>query len=212
MVRSALCYGDSNTWGSDPTSPYDRFPPDVRWTGVTARELGADWQVVEAGLGDRTTVFERLPLPYRSGRDLLVPTMDTHHPLDVVLIMLGTNDVYIPYLEIDAIVRGAGELVLMVQEASDFGPSAGVAPQVLLIAPPVVGPLPPKEMELYGGAVERSEQLGEAYEGIAELLHCSFLDLAPLVKNSPVDGWHLDAAGHHTAGLAMAGALRGMFL
>ena len=170
-MRSVLCYGDSNTWGSDPASPQDRFPPGVRWTGVTAQKLGADWLVAEAGLGDRTTVFERLPLPYRSGRDLLVPTMDTHHPLDVVLIMLGTNDVYIPYLDIDTIVRGAGELVLIVQEAIDFGPSPGVPPQALLIAPPVLGPLPPKEMELYGGAVEKSEQLSEGYRSLAQLLH-----------------------------------------
>jgi len=210
-MKSVLCYGDSNTWGSDPASPNNRFPSDVRWTGVMTRELSAEWQVAEAGLGGRTTVFERLPEPYRSGRELLVATMETHSPLDLVIILLGTNDVSMPYLETHTIIRGAGEIARIAQDADDFGPASGGAPLVLLVAPPVVGPLLPEDVASCEGAIEKSMQLGAGYEKMAAMLHCGFLNLGPIVTTSPLDGWHWEAPEHEKAGVAMAAAVREMF-
>ena len=94
-MKNILCYGDSNTWGCIPfegAGPARRFPPDMRWPGVLQRELGDGYWVVEAGLNARTTVWDDPLEPHRNGRELLLPTLLTHQPLDLVIIMLGTND------------------------------------------------------------------------------------------------------------------------
>src|SRR5437867_8271019 len=94
-MRSVLCYGDSNTWGCVPLDgpePPRRFAPDERWPGVLRRELGDGWWVVEEGLSGRTTVWDDGLEPFRNGRAFLLPTLLSHQPLDVVVVMLGTND------------------------------------------------------------------------------------------------------------------------
>ena len=56
-MRTILCYGDSNTWGSDPETR-ERFPEDVRWPGVLRMRLGEEYRVMEEGLPGSTTVRE----------------------------------------------------------------------------------------------------------------------------------------------------------
>ena len=112
---TVLCYGDSNTWGAIPDLDTGRYEPDVRWPGVMRKELGDGYHVVENGLNGRTTTFDRLPRPWRSGKDLLVPTMESSHPIDLVVILLGTNDVSLPYVSVADIVQGTGELVSIVR-------------------------------------------------------------------------------------------------
>lgn len=211
MTRAILCFGDSNTWGSDPSDPDRRFPADVRWPGVLRAELGEGFEVYEEGLGGRTTAFDMLPSPYRSGRDMLAPILETHAPLDVVIILLGTNDISMPQLTVDDIAKGVAELIGIVHRSVECGPDYGpLPPDVLLVAPPVVGPLTAEDLPFYGGAVERSRQLGPAYAQVAEALGCAFLDLAPVVTTSPLDGWHWDAAEHTKAGAAIAAAVRAL--
>ena len=55
-MKSILCYGDSNTYGLMPDSP-DRYPRDVRWTGILQKKLGEDYYVIEEGLSGRTTLW-----------------------------------------------------------------------------------------------------------------------------------------------------------
>jgi len=90
-VKRVLCYGDSNTWGYDPATRR-RFAPDFRWTGVLANRLGPDHLVIEEGLNGRTTRWDDPIEPGRNGLALLRPCLDTHEPLDLVIVMLGTND------------------------------------------------------------------------------------------------------------------------
>jgi lysophospholipase L1-like esterase len=170
--------------------------------------LSAGYEVIEEGLGGRTTVFDSLPEPNRSGKDLLVPILQTHAPLDLVIVLLGTNDVSLPYLTVDDIARGAGELVTIIGRCDDVGPKDAVAPDVLLVAPPVVGPLLAEDARLYAGAVERSQELGPAFAAVAERLGCDFFDLASVVATSPLDGWHWDAGEHTKAGRALAEAVQ----
>ena len=89
--KTILCYGDSNTWGYI-SSTGGRYPESVRWTGVMARELGTDYQVVEAGLNGRTTVFDDPVAPGRNGYEFLHVTMASAAPLDAMIIWLGAND------------------------------------------------------------------------------------------------------------------------
>jgi lysophospholipase L1-like esterase len=131
--RTLLCFGDSNTWGFEPAT-MARYPRAVRWPGVAAEALGSGWQVVEAGLNGRTTVFED-PLGDRLGLRHLRPVLESAAPVDVVAIALGTNDLK-TRLGASAyeIAEGAGVLVDLVL-ASAAGPGGG-APLVLLVAPP----------------------------------------------------------------------------
>ena len=94
MTKTILCYGDSNTHGSATVErPDGRYGPDERWPGVLRAALGSGWLVLEEGLGGRTTVSDD-PVEglEKNGRTYLLPCLHTHKPLDVVIIMLGTND------------------------------------------------------------------------------------------------------------------------
>lgn len=210
-MPAVLCFGDSNTWGSDPANDSLRFAADIRYPGILAAELGAGWEVFEEGLGGRTTAFDRLPTGFRSGKDLLPAIVETHAPLDVVVILLGTNDVSLPYLSAGDIARGAGELVAIVQGSDYCGPRTDQKdsrPRPLLIAPPVVGPLLQEDLALCPSAVEVSRELGPAYDAVAARMGCAFLDLAPVVTTSAADGWHWGAGEHAKAGRAIADAIR----
>src|SRR6187401_3541591 len=95
-MKTVLCFGDSNTWGFVPesiTAPHAmRHAPDLRWTGVLARELGAGYRVIEEGLSGRTTVHEDPIMGNRNGSLHLPSCLESHSPIDVVMLMLGTND------------------------------------------------------------------------------------------------------------------------
>ena len=137
-MRSILCYGDSNTWGCIPLCrPGARKPAagKTRWPGVLLGvELGDGYWVVEAGLSGRTTVWDDPLKPHRNGRTLLLPTLLTHQPLDLVIVMLGTNDLkHRMNASAAEIAKGAGMLVDIVA-ASGCGPD-GRAPQTLLVCP-----------------------------------------------------------------------------
>src|SRR5262249_33658335 len=112
--RVLLCYGDSNTWGFDPATQ-QRFPRNVRWPGRLQAALGDSWQVIEEGLNGRTTVLDSVLLPGRNGLAYLGPCLETHAPIDVVLIYLGTSDLADRYaMTATDIARGAGRLATTV--------------------------------------------------------------------------------------------------
>ena len=206
-MKSVLCYGDSNTWGSDPAEATRRFPRDVRWPWVLQSELGDGFHVIEEGLGDRTTVLDDPLIPGRNGMATLVPCLEAHAPLDLVVIMLGTNDISYPTVTASATADGAGMLAHLVLR-SVFGPD-GIAPRALLVCPPPVGPIT-EWAELYAGAEEKSRALPPLYEDVAERVGCEFLDAGAIVRNSPLDGWHIDGPEHRKLGVAIAAKVREM--
>ena len=207
-MRSVLCFGDSNTWGAIPGSDFGRYGPDVRWPRVMARMLGGEFDVVEAGLCGRTTAFDWPPRSWRSGRDLIAPTLETHSPLDVVIILLGTNDVAMPHLSVADIARGAGELITIVRSSWDCGPRPQCAPTPVLVAPHVVGPLDAADELVSPDAPERSAELVDAYRELAARIRCDFVDLSDSVQPSSLDPWHWDPRGHERAAETLATEIR----
>jgi len=200
-VKAILCYGDSNTWGCIPwpgDEPARRFGPDERWPGVLRRELGDGYSVVEEGLNGRTTIWDDPLEPYRNGREFLMPCLLSHHPLDLVVVLLGTND--LPRSDVTArdIAAGAGLLVDDIV-GSDCGHDGG-SPLVLLICPPPVGRLPDEFRE----AAEKSRELAPHYAAVADARSCAFLDAGAQITSSDVDGIHLDAAQHERLGRVVA--------
>ncbi|HEY7834887.1 MAG TPA: SGNH/GDSL hydrolase family protein [Ktedonobacterales bacterium] len=208
-MRTILCYGDSNTWGSNPATGA-RWPADVRWPGMLARSLGAEYRVIEEGLPGRTTVWDDPFDPDLNGKTYLGPCLRSHAPLDVVVIMLGTNDLKAYFARTATeIAMGAGVLVKLAQR-SVAGPD-GRVPYVALLAPPPVGPLAAADEELLAGAVEKSRQFGTRYRQVAEGYGCAFLDTGAHAASSAADGVHLDADAHQALGQAVAQLVATMY-
>lgn len=208
-MRTVLCYGDSNTWGSHPTTGA-RWPEEVRWPGVLARALGAQWRVIEEGLPGRTTMWDDPFDPGLNGKSYLGPCLRSHAPLDAVVILLGTNDLkaYInrPAVEI---ALGVGTLVELVQR-SGTGPD-GRAPQVVLLAPPPLGPLAGAAALILEGGAAKAQRFGELFREVAASYGCAFLDTADHIASSTADGVHLEAGAHQQLGQLVAGIITALF-
>ena len=170
------------------------------------RELGDGHWIVEEGLSGRTTVWDDPLQPHRNGRKLLLPALLTHQPLDLVIVMLGTNDLK-HRLNASAaeIAKGAGLLVDLLA-ASGCGPE-GAAPRTLLVCPPPLARLDQLADEFDGGT-EKSHQLARHFAEIAALRACAFLDAGTVISSSDVDGIHIDEPEHARLGRAIADRVR----
>ena len=200
-MKRILCYGDSNTWGYDPLT-MDRFDANTRWTRVLGKALGGAYEVIEEGLNGRTTVWDDPIEGFKSGKDYLIPCLNSHRPLDLVIILLGTNDLKTRFgLSAYDIAEAARLLVGMVQ-ASQTG-IGGRAPQVLLLAPPPTATLS-EYAEMFEGAGEKSLKFAPYFARIAQEMGCAFLDTGTVIVSSPLDGIHFEAGEHRKLGQAVA--------
>jgi len=204
-VTAVCCYGDSNTWGLE-ASTEARLQRWRRWPGVMQGELGDDVHVIEEGMNGRTTVFDDPFEPGRNGMTFLPVVLQTHAPLDLVIIWLGTNDLFVPGgLTAQDAARGAITLAEMVR-ASDAGPDED-APEVLVLISPPFGPLGVLEADSPHGELE-SRGFADAYRRLADDAQVPLLDLAPFAESSPIDGIHFEADAHEAIGLGVAAAVR----
>jgi lysophospholipase L1-like esterase len=206
MAFNILAYGDSLTWGSDPISGM-RHPKESRWPEILATALKVD--VITDALRGRTTGYdEYLSDSDRNGARTLPTALYAHAPLDLVILMLGSNDMK-PHIAGTAIaaMQGMRRLVSMVQNHVP-GPDLPT-PQVLVIAPP---PLCKTEdrffAELFEGGIAHSKQLPHWYAQIAEEQDCHFFEAGKVAKTSAVDGVHLDAANTVKLGEALIPVVR----
>ena len=204
-MKTVLCYGDSNTWGYDPGSG-ERFPEDVRWPGVLARELGSEFRVIEEALNGRTTVRDDPVEEYKNGKEYLRPCLESHRPLDLVIVALGVNDLKARFFaSASDVADGAGVLVSIAQR-SVAGPAGG-PPAVVLVAPPTVGRLT-ELAQMFAGAEEKSKGFARQYRRVAEKHGCGLLDAGELVRASDLDGIRLEAGEHRRLGEAVAARVR----
>lgn len=201
-MKTVLCYGDSNTWGHKPDGS-GRYGPDERWPGVMAAALGNNFDIVAEGLGGRTTLFDDpIDGAHLNGLTYLTPCLASHKPLDLVIIMLGTNDLKYRFGVLpDDIARAAGRLAEQVQN-SDAGPQNG-APDVLLVAPAPILEVGDTGIRFSGGQ-QKSQRLGDTYARVAKELGCHFLNAGDHIRSSRLDGIHLDLDDHRTLGRVMA--------
>lgn len=197
-MQTILCFGDSNTWGWNPATG-QRFPRNVRWTGVLQQQLGANYDVIAEGLCGRMTIWQERRDRFTNGKNYLIPCLQSHKPLDLVIILLGTNDLKKRFVSAEAIAAAVGELVHLVQTSQ-----TGIdnrAPKVLLMAPP------PVHRVSYAGfqnAEAKSKQFAKLYSDIAAYYNCDFFDTSEVIISSSIDGIHLDASEHRKLGEAVA--------
>lgn len=201
-----MVYGDSLTWGYDAATG-GRFPVGEVWPALMAAELGADVEVVVEALPGRTTVFDSPYAPGRNGAELLLPLLQSHAPLDLVILMLGTNDLQEP-LELSARHAASGLWTLIdIALRSACGPR-GEAPQVLALSPPHLVHPSGFMGVFYENREAESRALAPHYRAIAERAGVSFFDAATVAEPGEVDGVHLDLAGNAALGPAIAQAVR----
>jgi len=202
-MKVILCFGDSNTYGRDPVTS-GRLDKKVRWPGVLQSTLGEDYHVIEEGLNGRTTVWDdpvRGGLK-RNGSIYLLPCLESHAPIDQLIIMLGTNDLkarfaVTPY----DIGESMGALIDIVQKSQCGLTEKG--PEILIMAPPPLGKLT-EWAETFQGGVEKSKKLASYYESVAASYGCQFFDTSTVIQSSKLDGLHFDPEEHHKLGTAVA--------
>jgi lysophospholipase L1-like esterase len=189
-MKTILCYGDSNTWGYNPATQ-ERYGHDQRWTRQLQALLGGGYWVIEEGQNGRTTVHDDPVEGNKNGLTYLMPCLESHKPLDMVVLMLGTNDLKLRMSKTSQdIAKSVGRLVKLIQ-SSESGPGNTV-PEVLVIAPPPLGKLTDFADSFSGGS-DKSRSLGSWYRVIAEERGCAFLDAGTVIRSSDVDGIHFDA-------------------
>jgi lysophospholipase L1-like esterase len=211
MHKRILCFGDSNTWGAIPLTE-ERYPPSIRWTGVLQRLLTHDWTVIEEGYNGRTSVWDD-PIEGRlSGLAYFTPCLDSQAPLDLVVLMLGTNDTKERFgCCAETIAMGMQRLIKAVKAMNN---ASFPAPHVLLVSPILMSEEYMKA-PLYGyfgsGCVEKTRGFTAAYEAIAMQEGCFFLDAAKVAEPSVKDGCHMEPESHAALGKAVYEKIREIF-
>lgn len=213
IMKTLLTFGDSNTHGTMPMAARGdsgRFGVGVRWPTVCAAALGDDWHLIEEGLPGRTACPypDTIMGPHMNGQLGLQIALASHKPIDVLTIMLGTNDAKAQFgLTAQQITGHVSALVAMANHPDIQAMHDGF--EVLVIAPPVViegGSLG----DLLYRSVEVTAAFGPSYAEMTDFTGVHFLDAASVIESSPIDGIHFDAAAHLALGASVAQKIKAL--
>ncbi|CAF0931316.1 unnamed protein product [Rotaria sordida] len=215
-MRSILCYGDSNTWGFVPGTygTRKRYDRNTRWTGRLQQLLDpAHFYVIEEGLNNRTTNldYDDKPKGFR-GTEFFPVILFTHAPLDLVIIMLGLNDLKEQFNNRTSqqITEGIKELIEIVH-STNYGPTMQESPPILIVSIPI--PIETSCTDMFKGAKERTQNLAHDLKNLVNTYdkNVYFVDAAPHVQYSSVDGIHFDEKAHEQFALLMNETIRKIF-
>lgn len=192
-MKNILCFGDSNTYGLIP-GVNGRYEWGVRWTSLLDKRVRkSGYRVVEEGLCGRTTVFEDAVRQGRKGLSWLPVLLEAHSPIDIVVLMLGTNDCKTLYqADAEEIAAGMESLVEVVRT---FDPQI----EIVVVSPIALGEGVGEEgydPEFNENSVLVSRGLPEAYRQIAEEWNTHFLAASDYAQPSVTDREHMDVEGH----------------
>ena len=208
-MKTVMCFGDSISWGQDPATR-ERMPYETRWPGVLQRAMGGRVRVIEEALCDRTTIWDDPYVEGRNGKTMLAPLLESHAPVDLLVILLGTNDLQRHFNKSAAeVALGLATLADLAQR-SGCGPD-GKAPEILLIAPHRFGALAPMERLYFAGKEADADQLADDVRAVAETCGCHFLDASSVVTASAADGIHLDPDSHRALAAAVQAKVEAVF-
>jgi len=207
-MTTILCFGDSNTWGAVPEEDR-RYNATERWPALLKGFLPTNYELIEEGQPGRTTVHDDPFELEKNGLRYLRPCLESHVP-DLVLIMLGTNDLKNHFgLSPYDISQGVSRLVA---ETLKFeSPAKLQTPKVLLIAPP-----PIYEVgffaDIFAGGAAKSLRLAKYYEGCANELGCSFIDAGSIVMSCEKEGIHWGVEQHKLLANALSEKIQALYI
>lgn len=196
-MKNLLCYGDSNTYGIIPGT-CDRFSKEKRWTGLLEKKLGLNFNLIEEGLCGRTSVWYDPIEDIMSGSDYLIPCLKSHGPLDILILMLGTNDTKNRFgASPEDISSGIGRLV-------DISLTVNPNLKILVISPASIRKVGFTHLDdMFIGGVEKSKKLSNKLEEMTKEKKVEFLNANLYTKTGDGDGVHLDENGQ----IALANAI-----
>ncbi|MDO4491502.1 MAG: SGNH/GDSL hydrolase family protein [Lachnospiraceae bacterium] len=208
MKKRILCFGDSNTWGAIPNTP-ERYGEHVRWTSVLQDTLGSNYIVIEEGYNGRTTVHDDPIEGKLSGLTYFKPCLESQLPLDLILIMLGTNDLKERFhVNPRDIADGLHRYAEVLQNA----PIIGSKPEILIVSPILMSlsyQENPVLHDMFGeNAVEKSLKFAEAYKDVANDIGAHYFNAAEHAAPSSKDGLHMEPESHERLGKALALKIR----
>ena len=198
-MKTVLAFGDSLTWGKDPATQ-GRLAPKDRWPNVLQAGLEGV-EVISEGLRGRTTAFDQTTASCdMNGARVLPALLHSHAPLDLVIVMLGLNDVYWGYSRSD-ITAGLVRIVEIIRHHPYRLPDARV-PEILLVAQPPMVPHSP-DPKIAGPLLANSRQLPLSVQYAAQETGVRHVDMSKVAQGSVLDGVHLDAANTRAVGEAL---------
>lgn len=209
-MKSILAFGDSLTWGFE-AGTFLRHPFEVRWPNALAAGLSGKARVIEEGLNGRTTSYpDHTVSVERNGAVALPMLLTTHQPLDLLIIMLGTNDLkYVNRCRAFDAAAGMENLVELTRRC-EYSESYS-APKILLMSPPPIVPTKDEFFnDLWGHAGPESALLAKHYARVAKEKDCHFFDAGSVVSSDTTDGGHLSAANTRILGEALVPVVKGI--
>lgn len=201
MLKNIMCFGDSNTYGFIAGSG-GRYGESVRWTRLLQKKLGYSYYVIEEGLNGRTTAFDDPDSKYMNASEYIEMCVSTHKPLDLVIIMLGTNDVKTRYgATAKDIAEGMAKLIRIIRDQGT------VVKEILVVSPIHISDniLQSEYCDSFGGleGVKLSKEISGEYAKLAAEFGCHFLDAAEYAEADNKDAIHLDIKAHGNLADAM---------
>lgn len=193
-MTNILCFGDSNTWGYNPVDG-SRYDEKTRWTGVLQGLLGTNThRIIEEGLNGRTTNHNEAERPIRSGLQALPILLESHRPLDWVIVMLGTND-FKTHFKSSAleIVENLGLVCDAIQTNATL---EGHPPHILLVSPTGIDSRSEELPEWFRGADQIARDLPPLLKKLAASKGIDFMDAAEIIEHQFQDGLHWSRSQH----------------
>lgn len=197
MNKTILCYGDSNTYGYNPLNGL-RYSKDIRWTGCLQKLLGEEYSIIEEGCNGRTAVFEDPLEGWKNGFDYLKPCLNSHKPIDIVILMLGSNDLKTTFHATAKNIADGVEVLVDTIKAFTKN-KQGFEPVIILLSPPEIGKGicdSPFHYAFDESSILRSKELPEEYRQVAKRKGCIFCKASEYIKPSQVDSLHLMPEEH----------------
>jgi lysophospholipase L1-like esterase len=207
-MKTILCFGDSLTWGFEAQT-YKRHAFDKRWPNALGASLGEGYRIIAEGLNGRTTVHDdNLVDELRNGARALPMLLSSHQPLDLIIIMLGTNDLKHPWWSRASDARRGVKRLIEITQRFPYG--VGMRePKILIMSPPAVIHTDNADFDaMFSHGIKESQKFGAEYKALALEMNVAFFDAAKVVVADPRDGIHLDAENTQKLGQALAPTVR----
>ena len=197
-MRRILCFGDSNTYGYAPDG--QRYEADSIWPGIMGKLLGDRFEVIADGKNGRTIAFDDPYIEGCNGMLDIEASLEANAPLDLVVLMLGTNDLKKYFDATPAqIAQNLKTMCELIQQKTDA--------KILIASPMLLGDeiefSPTLSLEFGRAQIDYSFDFAPQFSKVAQEVGAGFIDLAVVAVSSGADCLHLMPEEHQQIGAAM---------